>query len=673
MYAAAGFRPIPVRGKRPLEDGWNRRSSANPEVVREKFSRHTGNIGLHCAGELCVIDVDDEAQVEGLGQLPPTLTARTGSGRGFHYVYRLEPWMSATRIGDRTGIVPKVDIRCLGQIVVAPSVHPSGGRYRWIDVREPAMLPAALYERIVRPERAPAQERAATGGPGLTGTRRDTMLRRIRGVLREIGPAIDGQGGHRTTWNAVRAICGNGLSDDDEWALLLEWNETCLGPWTREELEHKMNDVKAKGEFTGLAERPRVEPIRPDVTVPDESWRQHLLYKQRKDGSAHLAPGGHNQIALLQHDPAWAGKIRLNEFTNQVELTDPPWVQFTTTPGTRPWEDTDAKLLQQWYQYAHDFEAGVPACHEAVSVVAREHRYHPIRDWFAGLTWDGTPRLDRWLTTYLGAAENEYTRRVGRWWLLSAVARAFEPGCKADHMLILEGAQGIGKSTALRVLAGAEWFNDTPLDLSSKDAYQALRGVWIVEFSELASMRRAEVEKVKAFASSPSDAYRASYERVVKKHPRQCVFAGTTNASQYLQDTTGNRRFWPVEAVSVDLAALARDRDQLWAEALDQYRSGAKWYPSDASEAECLRDEQEKRQISDDWEAPILSYLSGKTEVTTFDVLTNALGMTRDRLSPYDQRRCANVLATLGWTLERPRGADGRRLRVFRSSGPTVL
>src|SRR4029077_167441 len=194
-----------------------------------------------------------------------------------------------------------------------------------------------------------------------------------------------------------------------------------------------------------------------------------------------------------------------------------------------------------------------------------------------GLHWDGVERVDTWLAAYLGAEGTEYARAVGSRWLISAVARIFRPGAKADCCLILEGAQGIRKSTALRTVAG-EYFTDELADLGSKDAAMQTRGVWIIELSELDNLSHAEVARIKAFMSPHTDLFRPPYGMRLVESPRQCVFAGTVNHGSYLRDETGGRRFWPVVCGKIDIAELQRDRDQLWAEAKAKYRSGASWW-----------------------------------------------------------------------------------------------
>jgi predicted P-loop ATPase len=247
--------------------------------------------------------------------------------------------------------------------------------------------------------------------------------------------------------------------------------------------------------------------------------------------------------------------------------------------------------------------------------------------------------------------------------MTSAVARVFEPGAKADCCLILEGSQGIGKSSALRLLGG-EWFTDDLPDLGTKDAAFQLRGVWIVEISELASFRGIEANRIKAFISRQSDRYRPPYARKPIEAPRQCVFAGTANQSVYLHDETGGRRFWPFRCGCLKADELARDRDQLWAEALLRYRSGAPcWLDSDElnKEAEVA---QRQRLEEDAWEEKIAIFVQGKDFLTIPQILNECLDIAPKAQAQRDSNRVSRCLQGLGFRREQMR-IDGRRTWVY--------
>jgi hypothetical protein len=311
--------------------------------------------------------------------------------------------------------------------------------------------------------------------------------------------------------------------------------------------------------------------------------------------------------------------------------------------------DTDVSQLQEWLQHMGMPKIGKDQTHQAVDQRAQECAFHPVREYLNGLTWDRTPRLDNWLAVYLGAEPSDYVSGIGRMFLVAMVARIHEPGCKADYMLVLEGEQGVGKSRACRVLAG-EWFSDSLPDISEKDGAQHLRGKWLIEIAELAAIGRAEAEALKSFVSRPIERYRPSYGRNEVIEPRQCVFVGTTNKTAYLKDETGARRFWPVKVGKIDIEALERDRDQLFAEAVAAYRTGEQWWPDGEFERRHIKPEQEARYEADPWEQAILEYVAPFSRVRVTDIARDALHIESiGKIGTADQRRITGVLASKGW------------------------
>jgi predicted P-loop ATPase len=325
--------------------------------------------------------------------------------------------------------------------------------------------------------------------------------------------------------------------------------------------------------------------------------------------------------------------------------------------------DVDVGLVQEMFQRLGLKRLSKDVMHQAIDVFAYERRFHPVRDWLDMLQWDGTARLDDLFPVYFGADDNEYTRAIGAMFLISMVARIYEPGCKADHLPVIEGPQGALKSTACAILGG-QWFSDHLPEISDgKDASQHLRGKWLVEVSEMHAMSRADAAILKSFISRTAERYRPSYGRREVIESRHCIFVGTTNRDTYLRDETGGRRFWPVRANTIEIEALERDRDQLFAEAVAHWRQGRPWWPDKVFERKHIMPQQAARYEADAWEDTISVYLATVSKVTIGQIARDALGIETPKVNTADQRRIAAALEQLGWK-RLPKDWQGKRFWV---------
>ena len=348
-----------------------------------------------------------------------------------------------------------------------------------------------------------------------------------------------------------------------------------------------------------------------------------------------------NVSKVLQLDTRWSGRVRLNMLTERVELDG------------EPVQDHHEIALVVWLTDTYRLTAGEPTVHSATVHVGHATPYHPIREYLARLTWDGQERLETWLTAYMGAEDTPLIREMGKRFLMAAVARAMEPGCKVDNVLILQGCQGTLKSTALRALFGAAWYSDTPPDLRNlRDAAAQLQGLWCLEWAELDNMSRREATTIKAFISTQVDRFRPAYGRNVVERKRTAVITGSTNELEYLKDSTGERRFWPVLVGRVDVEGIRQTRDQLWAEAHAWYREDRRWWRCPEMEA-ALQQYTEPFRQSDTWAELLKPWINAPIRAGGFslsDALEDGLGIDAQGQNRGVLIRAVGVLQRLGCT-----------------------
>lgn len=382
-----------------------------------------------------------------------------------------------------------------------------------------------------------------------------------------------------------------------------------------------------------------------------------------------------NALLILGNDERVAGMLGFDEFRDKpLLLAAPPPPQDTSPslpgPYPRSWNAADTALVHAWLQRSWTGKFTAATTEAAMIAVASLRRFHPVRDWLAGLAWDGVPRLGTWLHHAFGCPKDAYHDAVGTKFLVAAVRRVRLPGCKFDAMPVLEGAQDQGKSRACRALFGEAWFSDSmPHDMGSRDAALSLLGVWGLELGELDGLIRSEVETVKAFLSRQVDHYRPPYGKDFVDRPRQGVLIGTTNQHDYLKDATGNRRFWPIRCTKAEADWIAEVREQLWAEAAALEAEGEPLWLEDSTIRDAARAQQIERLAEDVWADAIRDYLYsgpggrlGKVRVS--DLLQHALGLSRDKQTRGAEMRVASVLRAEKWT-PKVEWVDGKTCRFW--------
>jgi len=647
-YARRGWKvfPLAVRDKMPLiKDG---RGCLDATTEREQILKWwakcpSANIGIATGESFFVLDIDPKNNgnlwLETV-DLPDTIQQQTGSG-GTHYLFSGPP-----DIPNSSGkIAPGVDIRGFnGYIVAPPSIHPNGNRYTWLDcegipTEDPSLSPGWLMNA--------ASGKKKNGMPPVPevikkGVQHDTLFRYASSL-----------------WAGKTK-----MSEAEVMAATVILSKRCEEVPPEENVEKIVHSVTRKypqgmsPEYAAkvkVKEEPTPEPTEPESISAD--WQQ-LLHKERGKPKPVLI----NTDIALRYSPEWSGVLAFDEFKQKIRVVSQPPIGGK---WPRDWTDADDTNTAVWMQ-SNGIYVGRDTVSSAVHSVSQENKIHVVREYLNSLQWDGNPRIGTWMQRYLKTDNTQVIRMIGERWLISAVARIMQPGCQCDYMLVLEGVQGLKKSTALKTLAGPDWFCDHSPDLHDKDSQMQLQGSWIIEWAELDSLRKSEVTAVKNFLSRREEKFRPPYGRYVVEMPRQCVFAGTTNESFWQKDETGGRRFWPAECGAIDIEALQRDRDQLWAESLVRFTDGAIWWPETKEEHEMLAKEQESRMELDVWQSNIEKFLNGDeftpalTEVTVQQILSKCLGVPLSSQSHGEKLRVGKVMRALKWNYvqERIHGTD---------------
>lgn len=678
-----------------------------------------------------VLDVDPETSPEGAawlaekeaqhGPLPLTPEARTLKG-GRHILFK---WNPDYPVGNRVNFGEKDDgskVKGLdargdgGYIVAAPShvvevKHGKtwDGKYEWLPDRKPSAVPVAdapqwLLDAAVHKAQAQTQEtyvpRERREGDGFRYGHKALDAECQAMMTAEPG----GQDNQivSSAFKIGQLVAGGEIPTQDAEDALINAAMAIPGQSkTQAEVEDKVRRAMQAGRV-----KPRSAPARPErpsgrvalkvvggseqplpphdpetgEVIEEEEpppaagdkwfdraeWAMDLRWSLKADGG--LRPSSLNNVTLmLENHPRLRDRFSLNLFSNEVWIHD----GLPCDDGEeedRELSDNDEVALAGWLNTL-GLMPGVQTVGQVIRLVASRRSFDPVQDYLTGLEWDGRPRIDKWLTRYAGVEGTPYTHTVGPKFMISSVARVLEPGCKVDTMLVLEGPQGLKKSTLARALFGSEWFSDQVGDVTSKESSIQIQGLWCIEVAEMDQFSRADDRAVKSFLSRVDDRYRPPYGRSSIKRPRRCVFIGTINpeGSGWLKDATGGRRYWPVTATEIDIEATMRDRDQLWAEAVHRYRANEPWWLESHQEA-AAKIEQEARQAEDLWDRKISDFFTSQgpqQDFTNADIVEYALNLTVDKRNPAVEKRVGAILTRLKCIPTRPTGSDGKRYRAW--------
>ena len=684
------FRVFPLHGIRDgactCGDGTCKDVGKHPAVRWRTYDENTKGPQDACGVQtghfngIFVLDLDRKDDKDGVARLvelaagrniPDTLSVLTPSG-GVHLYFRLPSDLYVPN--SRSELAVGIDVRGQGGYVVAPgSPHRNGGVYQ--EVPGPlADAPAWLLELVVKaPEsREPLETEHHTIDP--TSPDGIRAIEWARKLSVEAEPAIQGQGGS----DKLFALCCRLMYTALPLATLRQvveeaYNPRCVPPWSVAEIDHKLTDADQRFDkprglpsenfFLDLASRTKnTEP-----KTPDPKHEYTFEIGMRSNEETQKASFGEVAGDLFDHKD-WAGVWAYDSFRDRIVAVDPPMqLDAETTSGL---SDNDVQLVRAWLEYHGKKLQTVDVC-AAIEAVARRRKFNPVQDMLESLEWDGVPRLERVLPEYFKSPDRPYERAIGPRWFISLVARAMDPGCQSDCTLILEGDQGIGKTSSFRALMrDPTWHAESSCGVDSKDFYENLRGVWLMGFDELDSLTRGSLTKVKTELTKTRDRYRRSYGRNSTDFPRCCGFCGSTNASQYLNDPTGARRFWPVSVLSsIDVKRIAADRDQIWAEAFVRWEAGDVWHVNTPELLAMCEAEQEERLEIDGWEEAIqrwfndpakfsrdtvtvepgsvfkgVSPFDGSRGVTTTDVLEHAIGKLKGQWTSGDTQRVGKIL-----------------------------
>ena len=719
-YAARGWPVFAVsRGKIPFKGTHGHRdATTDPAAIEAMWARHPGaNVAL-ATGSIVVFDCDGSEGVEAfrkLGVSPPTLVARTPRG-GYHFYYRSEVPIRSRNAPRAVKGAGGLDIKGRGGFVLLPPSRGASGAYEWANAAGVADLPehflayvqglggfngssGAASVRLEVPAFLAGRPTRLLSESGLAGLGLEWSAHedaRIAAALKSIGSDCGYDAFFRICCALHELNWVRSDGTDRGFELLVEWCERFSNTFNLDGLEKKWKSLR-----TGYSGR-RTTVGTLFALAGEYGWdgtvaSDHANVIGNKSGAnggsgaaaangvamaAPLPPG----LSVIFPDTDKAGRAKATcanaavaiiglGITCQHDVFHDRMIVGGHSIEQYAGDLSDSAILVLrklvWRHFS--FDPGERHARDAALQLCLEHQFNPVVDYLAGLKWDGIKRLERWAINYLGAEDTELHRAYGALMLIAAVRRARAPGCKFDQIIVLEGPQGAGKSTAIRILASDDNFSDQHiLGASDREQQEAFRGVWLHEIAELAGMRRTDVERIKQFARRTEDRARPAYGRMRIDIKRHAILIATTNEDEYLK--AYDRAFWPIACGAIDLTGLARDRDQLWAEAAArEVRGDSIELPARLRTA--AAEQQSERHEQDPWTNKVINAVKGQKEIAISDILEGSLFLMKaSEINQSCQNRISRILKRLNFKRVRVSEGDKRpwKYRLSGNTGPDV-
>lgn len=662
--------------KKPLLKGWREDKHTAEEL--KTYVKMGNSLGVALEPGQVVLDfdprryelgIDTRDMVRELGiDLESAPCVSTGGG-GQHYYFQVEPGLKFIGNAEKRFDLPGFEIKQAGNLVVAPgSKNEKGGEYtldEWFD--PPTLnLPEKFHRGKAKKENASTGEKGPVWLAKYLANLDPTYYREYDGWVKLLTACHSATGGCSESRDVFVSWCIRDTDyEGDEEQIGYKWDQAdaereggatiaTLAKVAKDAGVEMPSDVAAE-DFADLviAPEPGSEPGPLDGVWAEVSSSLDCDKNGNPRDSLHNA---RRMAKVWQKHIGWCHNVFADE---QIATNKTPF----TERNNQLWSDDRVVVMRgQLNDTVPGFEPSITRMHEVIDEQIYLHRYHPVIDHLKSLEWDGKDRADSWIVDYMDGANDQYTREVGRLILDAMIARVERPGCKFDYMVVFEGEQGVGKSTACKILGG-QWFSDNaPIGLPAKDAVPQMMGVWVFEVGELDSLRKTDVREMKSFLSRASDRARQAYARKALTVPRQCIFIGTTNEDTYLSDETGNRRFLPVKVGQVDMTGLAEIRNQLMAEVWHK-RTNRALMLSSASDMEAVKAQEERRVISGA-EEMITQHLALLTDKKISS--TSLISIVGGRMvDPNIARRISTIMHSLGWEKARWRdNVEGMTMHI---------